>query len=62
MENVMCYEDFNKICRVCLNENGEMCPLFGSSVDQMLRDVAQIKVNDSISFSIIRLNCSIIYL
>lgn len=38
-------EDFDKICRCCLCKNGEMRPLFGSCLDNMLRFVAEIEVN-----------------
>lgn len=38
-------EDFDKICRCCLCKNGEMRPLFGSCIDNMLRFVAEIDVS-----------------
>lgn len=38
------YEDLDKVCRGCLAKNGEMRPLFGSSLDDMLRAVAEIEV------------------
>lgn len=38
-------EDFDRICRCCLCKNGEMRQLFGSSLDNMLRLVAEIDVN-----------------
>lgn len=37
-------EDFDKICRCCLCKNGEMRPLFGSCLDNMLRFVAEVEV------------------
>lgn len=38
------YDDFDKVCRGCLAKNGEMRPLFGSFLDNMLRAVAEIEV------------------
>lgn len=38
-------EDLDKICRCCLCKNGEMRPIFGSCIDNMLRFVAEIDVN-----------------
>lgn len=38
------YDDLDKVCRGCLAKNGEMRPLFGSSLDNMLRAVAEIEV------------------
>lgn len=38
------YDDLDKVCRGCLAKNGEMRPLFGSSLDDMLRTVAEIEV------------------
>lgn len=38
-------EDYDKICRCCLCKNGEMRPLFGSCIDNMLRFVAEIDVS-----------------
>lgn len=37
--------DFNKICRGCLCKNGEMRPLYGSCLDNMLGAVAEIDVS-----------------
>lgn len=36
--------DISKICRGCLGKKGDMRPLFGSYLDNMLRSVAQIQV------------------
>lgn len=36
--------DLDKVCRGCLGKNGEMRPLFGSYLDNMLRMVAEIEV------------------
>lgn len=44
MEEII-YDDLNKVCRGCLGKNGEMRPLFGTSLDDMLRAVAEIEVN-----------------
>lgn len=38
-------EEFDKICRCCLCRNGEMRPLFGTCLDNMLKIVAEIDVN-----------------
>lgn len=38
------YDDLDKVCRGCLAKNGEMRPLFGSFLDNMLRAVAEIEV------------------
>lgn len=38
------FDDLDKVCRGCLCKNGEMRPLFGSSLDNMLRTVAEIEV------------------
>lgn len=40
-------EDLDKICRCCLCKNGEMRPIFGSCIDNMLRFVAEIDVNNN---------------
>lgn len=37
--------DLTKVCRGCLGKNGEMRPLFGSSLDNMLQAVAEVEVN-----------------
>lgn len=37
-------DDLDKVCRGCLAKNGEMRPLFGSFLDNMLRAVAEIEV------------------
>lgn len=42
------YNDLDKVCRGCLAKNGEMRPLFGSFLDNMLRAVAEIEVTDCI--------------
>lgn len=39
-------ENFEKICRCCLCKNGEMQPLFGCHLDNMLRFVAGIEVSN----------------
>lgn len=38
-------DDLTKVCRGCLCKNGEMRPLFGSFLDNMLQTVAEIEVN-----------------
>lgn len=38
------YDDLGKVCRGCLAKNGDMRPLFGSFLDNMLRAVAEIEV------------------
>lgn len=45
-------ENFEKICRCCLCKNGEMQPLFGCHLDNMLRFVAGIEVSNFVSFAI----------
>lgn len=40
------YDDFDKICRGCLCKTGEMRPIFGSSLDNMLSNVADINVSN----------------
>lgn len=42
-------DDLSKVCRGCLGKNGEMRPLFGSFLDNMLCAVAEIEVNDCLS-------------
>lgn len=38
-------DDFGEICRGCLCKTGEMRPIFGSSLDDMIRDVTDIDVS-----------------
>lgn len=45
------YDDLDKVCRGCLAKNGDMRPLFGSFLDNMLRAVAEIEVIDCHKFS-----------
>lgn len=44
-------ENFEKICRCCLCKNGEMQPLFGCHLDNMLRFVAGIEVSNQHFFA-----------
>lgn len=62
-------ENFEKICRCCLCKNGEMQPLFGCHLDNMLRFVAGIEVSNQHFFTIFHsvepkkfaLNCYFVY-
>lgn len=38
----------DKICRACLSEKGDMKPLFGACLDEMLLSFANIQVNVSV--------------
>lgn len=42
--SILFLNDLDKVCRGCLGKNGEMRPLFGSFLDNMLRTVAEIEV------------------
>lgn len=42
--SILYLNDLDKVCRGCLSRNGEMRPLFGSYLDNMLRMVAEIEV------------------
>lgn len=42
--SLLLLSDLDKVCRGCLGKNGEMRPLFGSFLDNMLRIVAEIEV------------------
>lgn len=42
--------DFDAICRSCLCRTGEMRPIFGSSLDDMLRDVTNIQVSSVVFY------------
>lgn len=42
--SILYLNDLDKVCRGCLGKNGEMRPLFGSYLDNMLRMVAEIEV------------------
>lgn len=44
----------DKICRACLMEKGDMKPLFGTCLDEMLMSFASIKVTHT--YIIISLN------
>lgn len=39
--------ELDKVCRCCLGKEGEMRPLFGAFLDNMLKEVAQVKVEAS---------------
>lgn len=43
--NVQDDAELDKVCRCCLGKEGEMRPLFGAFLDNMLKEVAQVKVN-----------------
>lgn len=38
----------DKICRACLTEKGDMRPLFGACLDEMLRSFATIEVKNEL--------------
>lgn len=40
----------DKICRACLSEKGDMKPLFGACLDEMLVSFANIQVNVNFSW------------
>lgn len=40
----------DKICRACLSEKGDMKPLFGACLDEMLVSFANIQVNVNLSW------------
>lgn len=48
--SILYLSDLDKVCRGCLGKNGDMRPLFGSYLDNMLQMVAniEVKVNDGL--------------
>lgn len=50
--SVIYHDDIDKVCRGCLGKKGEMRPLFGTCLDTMLMNVAEIQVNLKIGESI----------
>lgn len=47
MDTITSLEEFSRMCRSCLCRTDEMRPIFGSSLDNMFRDVTDIDVSSS---------------
>ncbi|KAG5893694.1 hypothetical protein JTB14_017803 [Gonioctena quinquepunctata] len=46
----LCQNNLERICRACLTEKGDMKPLFGACLDEMLHSFANIEVNEDDGF------------